>query len=288
MLLAHIMISPDITSFEQSPKTLNAICMNFSTHIFFLFVIDRSVSIVGIIKTFVATPFIRHKNSIGRNVFSDNFLDSFRTSIFYGLGNNFTVTLLHSKDDCFIGRFGLTAKISNHLATNKGLIGFYNTIKGFFQGTGTDSIPNPVKHEPRSSLRHANVFGKLDRRNAFLVSHENVDSHKPFPKWQSTIFKDRADTNGKLFSAFRTLQKFAFIDAVHFFRVATMDANRFPVPTLFNKKFTARFLIGKEGSEVKKVVKLWSILKRIVFHLRTLWLLSTKTIYTINMGLSSD
>src|SRR5207249_453425 len=65
------------------------------------------------------------------------------------------------------------------------------------EGSGLHRKPNPVKHEPRSFLRDADLPVNLVRADSILAVGYHPDRSKPLIKSNRRIFKNRSDLDGE-------------------------------------------------------------------------------------------
>gem|GEM_PF-2753003 len=266
MLSAHLMIRPMITTFEQRPKRFNAIGVNTAAHIFFLAMHYYVMACEFLVKTVIRAKFIAHNNCMSGNVFANKWFQCRTVYTLHRLCSHDTVPLLESKNRSLVG-LAISSTPSMRFSTDRSFIDFDNSRKRFTQRTSTHGMANPVKHEPCGFLSHGNIFGKLNRANAFLVCHENVNRHVPFLQRQSRVLKDSTDTNGKLFSAVSTPKQFAVTNAVDFPRTSTMYASYFMIPTNVLKEFSARFFVRKAFNNIQERAKFWFFSVRAVCHI---------------------
>jgi hypothetical protein len=92
-----------------------------------------------------------------------------------------------------------------------GCIGFSGAVE-FIERFALHCQANPVKHEPRAFLSHANGASEFVRANAITVIRNAPNGHEPLIQSKGRILKDRSDLVRELLAAILASQKVARLD----------------------------------------------------------------------------
>lgn len=201
ILPANIMVCPDDTPLEQTPKRINIVCVYFPMHIFargmvyFLVAIPESTEVV------IALPFIRgyqihlvayrlsHKliQSLFRSAFDDS---TYHVALAGDRPNNSSLSAAASDVALLIPMTVLV------LAADKGFIYFHDTHK-FLEIGILQPGPKPMAHVPRGLMRSANLPGDLESTDTLLAIEHLPEHFKPRLEVNVCVLEDGADCDGE-------------------------------------------------------------------------------------------
>jgi hypothetical protein len=132
---------------------------------------------------------------------------------------------------------------------------------GLVELSTVHAVANPVQHEPRGFLSHANITSKLHRTYALLVRGDQIERHEPLLQRQCGVLEDRTNANRERFTAIGTLEQFATFEGVDFPEASAVRTYNLISPSNLCQILMAD-LFGREVShEVEDVSEL-----RMVFH----------------------
>src|SRR3972149_2196034 len=218
MFRADMMVDTNDATLQDGPKALNGVCVNITPDIFPRFMIDYFMGVKSFFQIVVGVPFVRHDDSVSGDFFLHDALKGFLAYVRNGLGRNPSTTFYHSKYGSLCGpasafvsesRFARVSQCAfTGLATNICFVSFDYSVQRF-GGLCSDSVTNPMQHEPRGLLSNSNIFPQLNGRDTLLVCGNEIDSHEPLLEGKGRIFKDGSNANGELFSTIGTLKQLA-------------------------------------------------------------------------------
>jgi len=251
------MIDTMNTALEQRQKTFNGVRMNVAAHIFFLTVVNN-LMVEGVGESVVCAPIIRNDSRTLLGVSSDDRLKLCGTRFGDLLGDHPTATLNDSHDNGLL--CGGSTNKAFVLPADIGFIGFDCTGQGrTVDGIRTNSVTNPVKHEPSRFLSHANIPMQLKGANALLVSRNEIDRHEPLLERESGVFKDCPHFDGELFMTCPAFEEFAGLELIDFLGRMTVGAFDLVAPTGFQEVVPAGLLVGEPLGDVQKASEFGSI-----------------------------
>src|SRR5712671_4339743 len=143
----------------------------------------------------VTRELIAHNVSTGLHVFNDLPLYGLRRQIVHLHRANVAAALHHAEHGSLTraassGMLALPFVLVALSAADEGLVNFDLAAEWPIERFGLSGFAEPMRHEPRGFLRHADITGELSAGNPFLVTGDEPDRDEPLAERQLRVLED--------------------------------------------------------------------------------------------------
>ena len=204
VLGAGMVIYPMQTTFEHGPNALNAVSRHPVAAVLSRAVVDGCVLKKQPADTAIRCGLISVQRRSGLNVRMDRRVQIGRVRAGYRLGNRATAPLTHTHHRCLSD--GATARI-------KLFVGVFGRL--FTADVNLVNLDDATQHrrivaarlsetlqdKPRRFLRHADLFGELQRRYAFARGDKQINRVEPLVQRHMRPLKNRSGAHSKVLFA---------------------------------------------------------------------------------------
>ncbi len=179
-------------TFQDRPKTFDALNVMNAAYPFFASVVDRAVLVTEPRKLRIGFQFIRAHRRTFFHVRENVWLQCRTLNIFNDAGHHIALAFQHSKYNRLAGR-AATTFATPALTADHGFVGFDMARKRRIAVNEAEILPKFVAHAPRRFVIHAKLTLQFLRGNTVARRCEQIHGVEPLLQWRVRIVERRAD-----------------------------------------------------------------------------------------------